>query len=141
MRLDMSDRLRVTRRSDAAFWLHLLAAPLLIHPIAQMSFADITMNIGTLQAIIILVAFGLLSLFALIIDRRAILVSALAYTGTALGYLIQKTASPDSTLPVTLLILALVVLSLSAGWHRLRAHAVNGLPLGDNLRNIIPPVL
>jgi hypothetical protein len=139
MRLDMSDRLRVTRRSDAAFWLHLLAAPLLIHPIAQ-SFADIT-NITTLQAVIILLAFGLLSLFALIIDRRAILVSALAYTGTALGYLIQKTTSPDSTLPITLLVLALVVLSLSAGWHRLRAHVVNGLPLGDDMRNTIPPIL
>jgi hypothetical protein len=138
MKLDMSDRLRVTRHSDTAFWLHLLAAPLLIHPIAEMSFADIS-NISTVQAVAILAVFGLLSLFALIIDRRAILVSALAYTGTALGYLIGKTASTDFTLPVTLLLLALVVLSLSAGWHTLRAHIVNGLPLGK-LREIIPPV-
>ena len=94
MKLDMSDRLRVTRRSDTAFWLHLLAAPLLIHPIAEMSFTDIT-NISTAQAVAILIAFGVLALFALIIDRRAILVSALVYTGTALGYLIEKTTSPE----------------------------------------------
>ena len=30
---DISDRLRVTRRSDVAFWLHLLSAPLIIHPV------------------------------------------------------------------------------------------------------------
>ncbi|MFX8102685.1 hypothetical protein ABTK91_20200, partial [Acinetobacter baumannii] len=28
---DISDRLRRTRRADVAFWLHLLAAPLLVH--------------------------------------------------------------------------------------------------------------
>ncbi len=30
---DASDRARVTRRSDVAFWLHLLAAPMIAHPI------------------------------------------------------------------------------------------------------------
>lgn len=139
MKLDMQDRLRVTRRADTAFWLHLLAAPLLIHPVAEMSFADIS-NLSTPQAVIVLLVFGVLALFALIIDRRAILVSALAYTGTALGYLIEKTTTSDMTLPVTLLLLALIVLSLSAGWHNLRARVVNGLPLG-RLREIIPPVL
>ena len=30
---DASDRARATRRSDVAFWLHLLAAPMIAHPI------------------------------------------------------------------------------------------------------------
>ena len=30
---DASDRARTTRRSDVAFWLHLLAAPMIAHPI------------------------------------------------------------------------------------------------------------
>ncbi|MBW0006335.1 MAG: hypothetical protein JO335_01345, partial [Sphingomonas sp.] len=30
---DSSDRARLTRRSDVAFWLHLLAAPMIVHPI------------------------------------------------------------------------------------------------------------
>src|SRR5262249_17034056 len=33
---DMGDRTRTTRRSDVAFWLHLLAAPMLVHPIFAM---------------------------------------------------------------------------------------------------------
>ena len=33
MRWDGSDRARITRRSDVAFWLHLLAAPMIVHPV------------------------------------------------------------------------------------------------------------
>ncbi|MEM6267740.1 MAG: hypothetical protein AAF707_09460, partial [Pseudomonadota bacterium] len=33
MRWDISDRERITRRSDVAFWLHLLAAPMIAHPV------------------------------------------------------------------------------------------------------------
>jgi hypothetical protein len=29
---DSSDRARLTRRADVAFWLHLLAAPMIVHP-------------------------------------------------------------------------------------------------------------
>ena len=40
---DASDRGRVTRRSDVAFWLHLLAAPMIAHPI----FALLGLNTGS----------------------------------------------------------------------------------------------
>ena len=33
MQFDLADRLRVTRRSDVAFWLHLAAAPALLYAI------------------------------------------------------------------------------------------------------------
>ena len=35
MKFDMSDRNRVTQRTDIAFWLHLLAAPLIVHSIVH----------------------------------------------------------------------------------------------------------
>ena len=35
MRFDMSDPQRLTRRTDIAFWLHLLAAPLIVHPLIR----------------------------------------------------------------------------------------------------------
>jgi hypothetical protein len=38
MRFDLSDRQRVTRRTDIAFWLHLLAAPLIVHPLVLLVF-------------------------------------------------------------------------------------------------------
>ena len=34
MRFDLSDPKRQTRRTDIAFWLHMLAAPLIVHPLA-----------------------------------------------------------------------------------------------------------
>src|SRR5437764_926277 len=36
MRWDASDPTRETRRSDVAFWLHLLAAPLIVHPVFEL---------------------------------------------------------------------------------------------------------
>src|SRR5262249_7955882 len=41
MRFDLSDRERVTRRSDCAFWLHLLAAPLIVHSLVSMAIRNI----------------------------------------------------------------------------------------------------
>ncbi len=35
MAFDISDRERVTRRADCAFWLHLLAAPLIVHSLVS----------------------------------------------------------------------------------------------------------
>ena len=35
MAFDMSDPQRLTRRTDIAFWLHLLAAPLIVHPLIR----------------------------------------------------------------------------------------------------------
>ena len=40
---DGSDRGRLTRRSDVAFWLHLLAAPMIVHPV----FTLLGLNDGT----------------------------------------------------------------------------------------------
>ena len=49
---DASDRARVTRRSDVAFWLHLLAAPMIAHPI----FTLMGLNngvVGTGEALVV----------------------------------------------------------------------------------------
>ena len=84
MRWDGSDPKRETRRSDVAFWLHLLAAPMIVHPI----FTLLGLTEGTATP-----ARGgdrgrplyiVLGLAALAIDRRALLVSALAYVLYAL---------------------------------------------------------
>src|SRR5438445_9720901 len=38
MRFDMTDPARLTRRTDIAFWLHLLAAPLIVHSLIDGAF-------------------------------------------------------------------------------------------------------
>ncbi len=49
---DSSDRARLTRRSDVAFWLHLLAAPMIAHPVfTLLGVTNGTLGVG--EAIIV----------------------------------------------------------------------------------------
>lgn len=136
--IDMSDPDRRTRRSDSAFWLHLLAAGLIVHPIFR-GMLWTGGGFGTVKALIILAVFVVLGLVALVIDRRALLVSALSYAGVAVAYLISQNVSADLSLPLALLGLAVLVLALSAGWRTLRGALLPRLPLG-RLRARLPPV-
>ena len=77
----------MTRRTDIAFWLHLLAAPLIVHPLIA-AIADTTAaQLDTNAAVAILAIFLGLGLVSLIIDRRALLVSGLTYAGHRLRHI------------------------------------------------------
>ena len=80
MRFDMSDTARRTRRTDIAFWLHLLAAPFIVHPVVQLIGCDREPDRRRRLAIARDVRRSS-SVVALIVDRRALLVSSLAYLG------------------------------------------------------------
>jgi hypothetical protein len=124
---DMSDRTRTTRRSDVAFWLHLLAAPMLVHPI----FASMGMLGGTAagaQAAFVILIYVALGLVALAIDRRALMVSALAYVLYALSSLIQQSGVVDLSFGLTALIIGSALLLLSAFWTTARRQIVGLLP-------------
>jgi hypothetical protein len=138
LRLDMRDPQRVTRRSDAAFWLHLLAAGLIVHPVFS-GLIGTHEGLGMMQAAIVLGLFTALGIVALVIDRRALLVSALSYAGIAVAYVISQSVSRDLGLPLALLGLAILVLALSAGWRALRRALLPALPLG-RWRDRLPPV-
>ena len=60
---DASDPVRQTRRSDVAFWLHLLAAPLIVHPIfSLLGLTDGSASTG--EAVIVLLVYVALGLTA-----------------------------------------------------------------------------
>ncbi|GEP01362.1 hypothetical protein [Methylobacterium haplocladii] len=149
MRFDLSDPARLTRRSDIAFWLHLLAAPLIVHPVlsalvaarsdmALDSNATASLSASGAQASVLGVVL-LLSIVALVTDRRAILVSGLAYAGYTIGDLIRQIGLGNSALPLSLLVLGAFVLMLSAGWRPLRRAVLRLLP-GDVSRRLPHPV-
>jgi hypothetical protein len=124
---DMSDRTRTTRRSDVAFWLHLLAAPMLVHPI----FAMMGMLEGTAapaQAAIVILLYIALGVVALAIDRRALMVSALVYVLYALSSLIESSGAVDLSFGLTALIIGSALLLLSAFWTAARRFIVAQLP-------------
>ncbi|MEO0907293.1 MAG: hypothetical protein AAFY07_07170 [Pseudomonadota bacterium] len=128
MRWDMSDRERTTRRSDVAFWLHLLAAPMIAHPVfALLGVTDGDMGgIGAALAVVaVYIAFGCV---ALAIDRRALLVSALAYVLFALAFLFNEFGAVELSFALTAFVLGSALLSLSAFWQPIRAGLVGVLP-------------
>jgi hypothetical protein len=119
MRFDSADRERVTRRADIAFWLHLLAAPMIVHPVISYIVND-SSHVDTSGAVAVLALFLVFALVAVAIDRRAMLVSGLIYAGIAFGSLLHQSGFTDMTVPATLLALGAFVLLLSAGWQTLR---------------------
>src|SRR5205807_3376898 len=76
MRFDISDPERLTRRTDIAFWLHLLAAPLIVHALITGMVTEAP-RLSPAAAVAILAIFLTLSFVAVLIDRRAMLVSGL----------------------------------------------------------------
>ena len=133
MRWDGSDPRRETRRSDVAFWLHLLAAPLIVHPI--FSLLGLTDGNATpLEAVTVLALYVVIGLTALAIDRRALLVSALAYVLWALNSLFETYGNVELSFALTALVIGSALLLLSAFWHSARRAVVTPLPGGLQAR-------
>mgnify|MGYP004500908225 CR=1 FL=1 len=127
MRWDASDPRRETRRSDVAFWLHLLAAPLIVHPI--FSLLGLTDGGASMtEALVVLLVYVALGLAALAVDRRALLVSALAYVLWAMTDLFREMGAVELSFALTALVIGSALLLLSAFWHNARAGVVSALP-------------
>jgi hypothetical protein len=141
MAFDMSDRERLTRRADCAFWLHLLAAPLIVHSLISLVTDKLVGMTASAAATIVLI-IALLAVAAIAIDRRALLVSGLSYLGIVIGYAISGAAgTPDSkaaVVPATLVILGAFVLALGVGWMPLRRRVMS--LLSPIVANRLPPV-
>ena len=136
MRWDMSDRARETRRSDVAFWLHLLAAPMIAHPLFHWLGVTGGENIGAAAAIGVLAIYVLMGVVALAVDRRALLVSALAYVLIAMTWLFDRFGMVELNVAVTGLVIGSALLALSAFWTPIRSALVQRLP--GELRGMLP---
>jgi hypothetical protein len=142
MAYDARDLKRTTRLSDCAFWLHLVAAPLIVSPVITL-IKQSTAESGTTSIIVLLTVFAL-GLFALAIDRRALLVSSLLYFTVAVYDLLNRrlldapSAMTTTTLVMTLAFVGGFVLILGVFWHPLRQRL---LPLfqNTNFSRYVPP--
>jgi hypothetical protein len=137
MKFDMSDRNRMTQRTDIAFWLHLLAAPLIVHSIVYPLLAESALSTGA--AIAILLLFAILSFVALTIDRRALLVSSLLYLGYASSQILTWSGVASENLGLSVLIVGATVLALSVAWQPMRRFVLNVMP--DAIRSRVPAVV
>lgn len=136
---DCSDRDRRTRRSDVAFWLHLLAAPMIAHPLFSLLGVSGDAPITIASALGVVALYVLFAAVALAIDRRALLVSALAYVLFALTQLFREFGAVQLNVALTALVIGSALLLLSAFWQDARRLVLRPLPAG--LRAMVPATI
>ena len=135
MAFDSRDRARVTRWTDVAFWLHLLAAPAIIHPVFALSgLTGGEPSAGA--AVTVVLVYILLTVVALAIDRRALLVSALGYVIYSIQALVSSGQGIGAGFGVTALFIGLFLVLLSAGWRPIRGRIIAMLP--GNISSKLP---
>ncbi|RUY30689.1 hypothetical protein EN978_02940 [Mesorhizobium sp. M7A.F.Ca.US.001.04.1.1] len=143
---DIYDRDRRKIWSDCAFWLHVVSAPMLVHPLFIMAtgqnvvFGHIAPDANATIMLTILI-LGFLYV-ALAIDRRSLLVPTLAYFGSLGIYYLVNSASDSTGIPPFALILVVVgalIILFGAGWQRIRRIVVN-LTLPAAVIRRLPPL-
>jgi hypothetical protein len=141
---DLGDRMRRTTRSDIAFWLHLGAAPALLFSVRLLiSFDGNLLDVAQTVSIktpIIVISVGVLMLIGLVIDRRAFVTSGLLSLGFAIyGIFRQGSATVDTYIFTTLIVVGAIVLVIGTGWMPLRRIVLRALPAVISQR--LPPAV
>jgi hypothetical protein len=127
LRWDATDTARETRRSDVAFWLHLLAAPLIVRPVFD-ALGTSPGQATLVQAGAVVALYVVIALVSLCIDRRALMVSALTYVLYVFSALLNKYGFVSMSLAITALVVGSALLLLSAFWHASRARVLGWVP-------------
>lgn len=132
---DASDLDRKTRRSDVAFWIHLLSAPLIVHPVfTYLGILDGTESMVSMAVVVLL--YLLMTLISITTDRRAFMVSSLAYVLYAISNLLDAYGVVGYSFAITGVCIGATLLLLSAFWHPVRRKLVCNLPL--IIQNYVP---
>ncbi|RVU29590.1 hypothetical protein [Neptunomonas marina] len=127
MRWDISDLQRTTRRSDVAFWLHLLASPLIIHPIFLLA-GVLEMDNSITAAVATLTIYLVIGLISLLVDRRALLVSALFYVIYTLSSLFENYGAIELNIALAAMVIGSLLLLLSVFWRNCREQLLRAAP-------------
>ena len=117
---DSRDTQRLSSLSDNGFWLHLLAAPLMVHGVmVSLFFAQQSDWQATSLSL-----FSLISLFffiALFVDRRAMLVSSFAYALYAVfKFAYDRFMQVDNLTLFIFMAIALFIIFFGTYWYRVR---------------------
>lgn len=119
MWFDTRDPHRLGRHSATAFWCHLLAAPALVNTVAMT-----LLNGGGIGFLTI--ALALITLLALVIDRRSFLTAAIAYIAIVIGWMMGE--GGGTSWIFVLLLLGGFITAIGTWWVQLRAVVMRALP-------------
>jgi len=119
---DTKDTKRISHLSDSAFWLHLLAAPLIVHgAMVTMLVSEQPLFSSLAKEVFIFVFFAAFFMLALFIDRRAMLISTQLYVIYALTQILQDNMnSAQDVMIYILIVLGLFVIYFGAYWYKTR---------------------
>ncbi len=129
---DLRDPERVTRRSDVAFWLYLVAVPAIL----KTAFDLIDPTQGASSAVVMVVLVAIMMLLGLIMDRRAFVTAGLIYLGYAFSTLLKQgflggrfaSIGGESHFLFLLLAIGIIVLGFGIGWRLWRRLLISRLP-------------
>jgi hypothetical protein len=117
---DSRDTKRITSLSDNAFWLHLLAAPLIVHGVMVTLFLSKQGGLQT-SSLYILLLFTLFFFIALFVDRRAILVSSFAYALYAVfKFAYQQFFQIDNLTLFIFMGIGIFIIFFGTYWYKIR---------------------
>ena len=136
---DARDTKRQSNLSQNAFWLHLLAAPLIVHGImVSMLISDHEWIELINKEMIIVIFFSAFFLLALFIDRRAILFSTQLYMIYALARLMKDYMTNGQNVMIyVLIVLGLFVIYFGAYWYNTRRF-IFGFLSDSSINKYIP---
>ena len=139
MLFDIRDTERKSHLSDSAFWLHLLASPLIVHgAMVSLLFSQQSWIQTIDKEFIIIVFFLVFLLLALLLDRRAMLVSTQLYMIYALTQVFQgQLNSTQNVLIYVLITIGLVVIFFGTYWYKTR-RLLFGFLSGSAISRYIP---
>ena len=109
---------------------------MIAHPIFALLGVTDGDNIGAAAAVGVLAVYTVFGIVALAVDRRALLVSALAYVLIALTFLFREFGAVELNFALTALVIGSALLTLSALWTPIRRTVVSGLP--GNMQQRLP---
>jgi len=127
MWFDSRDTKRQSHLSDSAFWLHLIAAPLIVHGamISLLTSDNISRNLAWVSSFsnnaLMMIFFAGFFLVALFVDRRAMLVSTQIYAIYALTQLLQSDLIGEQNVMIyVLMALGMFVIFFGTYWYKTR---------------------
>ena len=126
---DSADKKRETYKSDVAFWLHLVAAPLIVHSVfSQIIDFGYTAENNEFMIVIALCVYILLTSLSLAVNRRVFMISSLIYVLFALASLLDQYGSIDSYESLAGVLMGALLLGVSVYWHEAREKILTILP-------------
>lgn len=139
MWFDSRDTKRQSHLSDSAFWLHLLAAPLIVHgTMISMLSSDKVWVQSLSNDLLMMIFFIGFFLTALFVDRRAMLVSTQLYAIYALTQLLQSDLiASENVMIYVLMALGMFVIFFGTYWYKTR-RIIFGVLSGSKISKYVP---